>query len=668
MAFKRKKVKNMELSPRQVHLDFHTSEYISSVAEDFDPEQFAATVREAAVSSMTVFARCHHGWLYYPSKKFPERIHPNLKRPDLMVQQVRALHRAGVRAPVYITVQWDHQAAKEHPEWLIRKPGGAHEGPSFLEPGFYQSLCVNTGYREYLRAVTEEVCALLGNELDGVFFDIVGIRPCWCARCRADMAKAGVDMRDERAVAAFARDTLDAFKAQMTALVHSFKADATVFYNAGHVGPCTRPSAESYSHFELESLPSGGWGYLHFPLTARYARGLGKPALGMTGKFHTSWGDFHSLKNREALEFEAFRMLSLGFCCSIGDQLEPCGRLNEATYRLIGSVYRPFAERERWALPSRPVCEAALLTSEDPLKEQDLSDSILGAAQLLEELSVQYNVLDAQMPLDGYRLVILPEDFTITPDFSAKLQRFVENGGAVIACAGGALDKDGGCDRLFGAQYLGEEETEPTFVVPTGALAAGLEEDTRYAMYGRGLRFSPLSGTETLLYADAPYFKKQGERFCSHRYVPAGKQRSGPALLRRGRAMLFCHPLMKIYRESAPRWVKLLFYNAMALLLPGRLVEHNGPSTLTVSLLEQPQHKRYALHLLSYIPVRKSATIDVIEDRTPAYEVSVRLQLPKRILSARLVPEDIPLQLSEEGTLFIPKVDGYAIVELPYEE
>ena len=48
----------------------------------------------------------------------------------------------------------------------------------------------------------------------------------------------------------------------------------------------------------------------------------------MTGKFHTSWGDFHSLKNVAALEFEAFRMLSFGFACSIGDQLEPCGRLN----------------------------------------------------------------------------------------------------------------------------------------------------------------------------------------------------------------------------------------------------------------------------------------------------------------------------------------------------
>lgn len=97
----------------------------------------------------------------------------------------------------------------------------------------------------------------------------------------------------------------------------------------------------------------------------------------MTGKFHTSWGDFHSLKNQAALEFEAFRMLSFGFACSIGDQLPPDGRLNAATYRLIGKVYRPFAEREAWARPSTPLVEAAVLTNESPLYEQQMSDSIL---------------------------------------------------------------------------------------------------------------------------------------------------------------------------------------------------------------------------------------------------------------------------------------------------
>lgn len=68
---------------------------------------------------------------------------------NLLLEQVRALHDAGIKAPVYITVQWDYHSAQTHPEWLIRKPGGAHEGVPFTEAGFRQSLCVNTGYYNF---------------------------------------------------------------------------------------------------------------------------------------------------------------------------------------------------------------------------------------------------------------------------------------------------------------------------------------------------------------------------------------------------------------------------------------------------------------------------------------------------------------------------------------
>ena len=81
----------MTLAPRQIHLDFHTSEAIPDIAANFDPRTFAETARKAAVSSITVFARCHHGWLYYPSKRFPELIHPNLKNHNLLLEQVRKL-------------------------------------------------------------------------------------------------------------------------------------------------------------------------------------------------------------------------------------------------------------------------------------------------------------------------------------------------------------------------------------------------------------------------------------------------------------------------------------------------------------------------------------------------------------------------------------------------
>ncbi len=62
---------------RQVHLDFHTSEAISKIGAAFDPEEFAATLEKAHVNSITCFARCHHGWLYYDSQAFPERRHPH---------------------------------------------------------------------------------------------------------------------------------------------------------------------------------------------------------------------------------------------------------------------------------------------------------------------------------------------------------------------------------------------------------------------------------------------------------------------------------------------------------------------------------------------------------------------------------------------------------------
>ena len=41
----------MTLAPRQIHLDFHTSEAIPDIAANFDPRTFAETARKAAVSS-----------------------------------------------------------------------------------------------------------------------------------------------------------------------------------------------------------------------------------------------------------------------------------------------------------------------------------------------------------------------------------------------------------------------------------------------------------------------------------------------------------------------------------------------------------------------------------------------------------------------------------------
>jgi hypothetical protein len=73
-------VKETELRFRQIHLDFHTSESIESIGSNFDSEEFAETLLKANVNSISCFARCHHGWLYFDSKAFPERKHPHLQK------------------------------------------------------------------------------------------------------------------------------------------------------------------------------------------------------------------------------------------------------------------------------------------------------------------------------------------------------------------------------------------------------------------------------------------------------------------------------------------------------------------------------------------------------------------------------------------------------------
>ncbi len=651
-----------QISPRQIHLDFHTSEKIPGIAKDFDAEEFAKQAKKAHISSMTVFARCHHGWLYYPSKKFPERVHPGLVNKNLLIEQVKALHKYGINAPVYITVQWDYKSANEHPEWLIRKRDGAHEGPAFTDPGFYQSLCVNTGYKNFLMEQTAEICEMLGSELDGIFFDIVGIRPCLCSACRAEMKKDGIDAHDDIQVRSFAKKVMDRFKKEMTEFVHGFNKDCTVFYNAGHVGPCTKSSSDAYSHFELESLPSGSWGYLHFPVTARYARKLGKDCLGMTGKFHTDWGDFHSLKNQAALEFECFRMLSYGFASSIGDQLEPCGTLNPATYKLIGNVYSRFEEREEWARPSVPVTEAAVVTSEVDNFEFKIPETLMGASQMLDELALQFDIVDPDMSFDGYKLLIIPEDVKGNDKFADKVNKFVGNGGKVIAFGKGGLNESSAYPECYGVSYTGETEKYPDFIVAEGELSNGLEQDNEYVIYLKGENTVKNSATP-VLFARAPYFSRKGDSFCSHKYTPSAKGEKYPVAYRNGNVIFFSHHMLTQYRMAAPNWCKKIVGNAIKQLLGEQIITHNGPSTMSVSVLAQPEKKRVNLHILSYIPVRKSATIDIIEERTVLRNTQIKVNIEGNFTKARLVPENVQLDF-KDGVVTVPEINGYAIVEL----
>jgi hypothetical protein len=684
-----------ELRFRQVHLDFHTSPDIGGVGDRFDAEEFAQTLVDAHVDSITCFAKCHHGMLYYKTEKFADRVHPKLKNHDLLREQIDECHKRGIRVPVYVSVQWDHLAATEHPEWLAINGDGATIGPEEeggvqrpCASGFYYTLCLNSPYRDLLKAQVEDILTEL-SPVDGLFFDIVIPVPCACNHCKAEMVKQGFKPHIEADRLAYSRILMDEFEADMTRFIRQFNKECGIFYNSSHIGTGHRKSQSAYTHFELESLPSGPWGYLDFPITMRYARNLGLDCLSHTGKFHTCWGDFHSFKNRAALEFECFHMLALNAKCLIGDQLEPNGKLSQPVYDLIGSVYSEVERKEPWCAAAKAVTDIGVFTPEEffSVSIGALPPSLQGVSRMLQESGHQFDVIDSKSDLSAYRLLILPDTIPVEPAFREKISRFINDGGALIASYKSGLNSK---ETAFELKELGVEKSEQVtcdpngipvsgkmflrndysdYILPQDAIGKGLPH-TEHIMYMKGLEVEACPESEILSNSVQSYFNRNYEHFCSHRQTPSSGQKGYPAIVKKQNAIYFAHPIFLQYFENAPHWCKQMFLNAVDMLLPEPVLRHNGPSTMLATVNAQQTENRWVVHLLHYIPERRCREIDIIEDVIPLYNVTVSLLVPGGVKSVESVPECKSLAFevrSNRLEFTVPQINGHQMISVNFK-
>lgn len=346
---------------RQVHLDFHTSAECQDVARDFDPQVFVDTLKLGHVNTINIFARCHHGFSYFPTRI--GTVHPNLKI-DLLGSQIEALHHADIRCPIYMSIKWDEQSASQHPEWIcVNKDGAlASRRPLTAPPSTWTTLDLSTPYADFVVTQVEELFQLYGTEIDGFWFDICFPQPNYSPWSQTRMRQAGVNLEDDQAVWRYAVQQDHLFFERLTHLVQSKKPEATIFYN----GTTTNDMGEMLpyqTHFEVESLPTsdGQWGYMHFPIVGRQARTYGREFIGMTGRFHRSWSDFGGLKTSDQLDYECGTILAAGGRICVGDQLHPRGVLDPAVYRMIGASYGRVERLEPWLEGAYPTAEVALL-------------------------------------------------------------------------------------------------------------------------------------------------------------------------------------------------------------------------------------------------------------------------------------------------------------------
>jgi len=664
-------VSSEDFSSRQVHLDFHTSEQLENIGEKFDKASWQKTLVDAHVSSINIFAKGHHGFSYYPTKVGTQ--HPNLGF-DLLKSQLEASHEIGIKTPFYFAIGWSALDAVTHPEWVIKNKNGKSKKGDLIQslnaedpyPNFtWELLMPEGGYLEMILKQTEELCK--NYELDGFWYDIIPNNAInYNAYSRAGFKKAGIDVDNDLEVEMHHVEKLKFFMASCNAIIKKYHPDASIFYNwSTHMNNSNTFKYKLYEYntsYDLEDLPTTWEGYNEFPLRAKYFSNMGKPVTGMSGKFHTAWGEFGGFKYPNALKYEAASMIAFGANVNFGDQLHPSGIIDSETYKNIGSAFSYVKSIEAFGPGGKQVAKTGLWMTFDNHTEQ-------AASLLLLDTQTNYVVVNNLKDWSDLELIIIPSK----PNLSAKnvetLNQFVADGGKLLILGEGALKRDrSGFALDVGGTYLGKASYDVDYTVVSEALSKNVVRSP-FLNYMPAIKIKPDATVKLLASIREPYFSRTKAHYTSHQNTPYNLQpATHPAIYRDGNTMVVAHPLDKMYLKYGAQIHRELFKNTLDALLTTPMVRANLPSSGRVNLLHFPEKNRYVAHLLYAVPVQRGVA-QVIDDLVPIYDTTVEINLKENIKKAYLMPGNIELNTTKSNdkmSVIIPKFTCHTALVLEY--
>ena len=148
------------------------------------------------------------------------------------------------------------------------------------------------------------------------------------------------------------------------------------------------------------------------------------------------------------------------------------------------------------------------------------------------------------------------------------------------------------------------------------------------------------------------------------------KKRSYPGIVETENTAYFIHPIFTTYQNWAPAWFKKLFRNELERLLPDPIIQHDGPSTTQVTVLEQNQENRKIVHVLHYVPVKKCKNLEIVEDVIPLYNLKITMNEERKVRDIYTVPDRQKIVYEQNGSeldFTVKEVNGHQMIAICYE-
>jgi hypothetical protein len=429
-------------------------------------------------------------------------------------------------------------------------------------------------------------------------------------------------------------------------------------------------------NIDIEALPTAGWGYMYFPTNVRYARTFGTSVCGQSGRFHRSWADFGGLKHPNQLRSELPWIVANGAQCCLGDQMPPSGRLDPAVYQTIAQAYAEIERLEPYLDHAAPVSEAAIVVAGNPLEdignngEDSLGAGVYGLTKLLMELHVQFDIVEPNVDLARYRLLVLPDKLPVDEQLAARLRAYVANGGAIVACHNAlrVQGHDTCWAEELGLTYCGESPFVPAYLKLGTALRDGLP-DYEYALYDGAAQWRPDSSEVVLAQLGEPLFQRGPAHYTSHAQTPFDHVTEYAAIAAHGRVAAAAFPLGASYYRHGYWIYRELFRRLVQRVLPEQLVETSAPISTEVTVTHQAASAghpaRWMVHVVNFSPNRRSPEhCEYLEEPIPLHDVQISLYTGEKFTRAYLAADGSPLPLrrvTDRCEITLPSVQYGAI-------